>query len=340
MWQPDYTINDRTLGLLEKISDLRSKIQTAGVHLPLISSLVRDAAVRSAHGSTAIEGCTLSVEAVKSLFDNKKVSGYSVREVRMAKNYLNAIQWVIKKEKQTTLLEKDIMNLHKVIASDAVDDGPIGKYRRVDVTAGIYSAPNWKKVPRLLKDMLEWLNSRSKQIPAIFSSSLLHLQFVNIHPFRDGNGRCARALASWELFRRGFDTLHIFSVDEILLENRSLYIKNLQRVQSGSYPIGAWLEFMSEAILETLERVYGHMMSIGIIAGPPMAITVKQEKLLRVIQERGIMGIRDIALVIKTTVPGAHYVLKPLIKRGVIVRTGHYKNVKYTVPTSIQASGK
>jgi len=335
MWAPKYKINNRTLVLLEKISNLRSKIQMKGIRLPWIPALVRDAAVRSAHGSTAIEGCTLSVEAVKSLLHNKKVFGYPSMEVRMVKNYLNAIQWIIKKEKKSAILEKDIMRLHKIIATGAADDGPVGSFRKVNVTAGIYSAPGWREVPLLMKDVLNWLNNKSRQIPAIFSSSLLHLQFVNIHPFRDGNGRCARALASWELFRRGFDKLHIFSIDEVLLENRSLYIKNLQRVQSGNYPLDAWLEFMSETIFETLERVYGRMMSIGISDGMPVSITVKQEKLLRIIQEKEIMGIRDIAQAIKTTVPGAHYVLRPLIKHGVIVRVGKYKNVKYTLPNLI-----
>ncbi|HAM38815.1 MAG TPA: hypothetical protein DCP53_05415 [Elusimicrobia bacterium] len=73
MWNPIYKVNNRTLGLLEKIADLRSKIQTSMIKLPWIPSLVRDAVVRSAYGSTAIEGCTLSVEAVKSLLDGKKV---------------------------------------------------------------------------------------------------------------------------------------------------------------------------------------------------------------------------------------------------------------------------
>lgn len=87
--------------------------------------------------------------------------------------------------------------------SIAVDDGPIGIYRKVNVSAGIYSAPNWHDVPHLMRDLLNWLNNKSKEIPAVFSSSLLHLQFVNIHPFRDGNGRCARAVSTWELYRRG-----------------------------------------------------------------------------------------------------------------------------------------
>lgn len=331
MWNPIYRVNNRTLSLLEKIADLRSKIQTSMIKLPWIPSLVRDAVVRSAHGSTAIEGCTLSVEAVKSLLDGKKVFGYPEKDVNMAKNYINAIQWLTKNEKKPVVTEKDILQLHKIIATNAVDGGPIGSYRKENVRAGIYSAHDWHKVPHLMKDLLEWLNIGSKEIPAVFSAALLHLQFVNIHPFRDGNGRCARAFATWELYRKGFDTLHIFSLDEILLENRNMYIKNLQRVQVEKYPLEAWLEFMSEATLETLERIYGRIVSTGIITQKPISLTTRQVKLLQIFRERGILNIRDIARAIRTTAPGAHYVLKPLIKQGVISRIGKYKSVKYTI---------
>lgn len=336
MWKPSFKVNNRTLDLLEKITELRLKIQAFGIKLAWMPSLVRDAVIHAAHASTAIEGCTLSIEAVKSLFEGKKVSGYPEKHIKMAKNYINAIQWITKNEKKSIVAEKDIMKLHNIIAEGAIDEGATGEYRKVNVRGGAYSAPDWKKVPHLMKELLEWLNGTSRELPAIFSSSLLHLQFVNIHPFRDGNGRCARALATWELYRRGFDTLHIFSLDEILLENRNFYIKNLQRVQLEKYPLDAWLEFMSETVLETLERVYSRILSTGITAKEQIFLTLKQEKLLRILQECGIMGIRDIVKAIGTTIPGAHYVLKPLIKRGIIIKIGHHKSAKYVIPSSIE----
>jgi len=180
MWNPIYKINNRTLGLLEKISDLRAKIQSSAVKIPWIPALVRDALVYSAHGSTAIEGCTLSIEAINSLLEGKKVSGYPSKHVNMAKNYISALKGLVKNDKKPEISEKDILQLHKIIATDAVDDGPVGEYRKIDVQAGIYSGCKWKKVPYNINEMIEWLNTKSKEMPAVFSSSLLHLQFVNI----------------------------------------------------------------------------------------------------------------------------------------------------------------
>jgi len=51
-------------------------------------------------------------------------------------------------------------------------------------------------------------------LPTLDRPALVHCRFEAIHPFADGNGRTGRALALWELYRRGFDSHHIFAVDE------------------------------------------------------------------------------------------------------------------------------
>jgi Fic family protein len=218
-----------------------------------------------------------------------------------------------------------------MLAHDAVDEGPIGAYRRRDVRAGLHVAPHWKAVPALMDQLLKWLNGPAEQLPAIFSSAILHLRFVEIHPFRDGNGRLTRLLATWELYRKGFDTLHVFALDEYFLNHRNLYIRNLQRVQVEKKDLGGWLEFVAEALLDTLERVEKRITAIGIRNDQPLSLTTRQEKLLILLREKGQMGIREIAIHLKVTTPGAHYVLKPLIKAGLIARQGAHKQSRYAL---------
>ena len=160
----------------------------------------------------------------------------------------------------------------------------------------------------------------------------MSVTFVStIHPFQDGNGRCARALATWDLYRKGFDSLHIFSLDEVLNENRRFYISNLQYVQVEGRPIDIWLEYMCENILETLERTYKRILAVGINEKLSVSLTPRQEKLLRLLQEKKLAGIREIAEALGTTLPGAHYVMKPLVSAGAIQAVGSHKNVKYRV---------
>ena len=154
---------------------------------------------------------------------------------------------------------------------------------------------------------------------------------MEIHPFRDGNGRVGRALGAWQLYRSGFDTQHIFSLDEVLLENRALYIRALVRVQVAREDAGGWLEFMSEAVLETLERVEARIAALGPLKDRPISLTIRQEKLLRILRERGPLGIQDIARALRVTSPGAHYALRPLIQGKVIEVLGRNRSTRYTL---------
>jgi Fic family protein len=329
MYAPQFHVAPRVYKLLEEISAIREQLRSSLVKVPWVPSLVRDAMARAAWGSTAIEGCTLSLEAIKGLMEGKAALGYPDRHVRMAQNYLDALNWLQNRNPSKKILEKDVLHLHKIIAEGAVDDGPIGSYRRSDVRAGLHVCPPWRQVPPLTKDMLGWLNISARELPAVFSSAILHLRFVEIHPFRDGNGRVGRALATWQLYRMGFDTLHVFALDEVLRENRAFYIKNLQRVQVEQENLGGWLEFMAEAVLETLERVQKRIQALGLPGKEPLSLTLRQEKLLRLLRERGPLAIREIARALRVTPPGAHYALKPLLLTGVIKTIGMHKSTRY-----------
>ena len=333
MYRPRFTPSPRVYGLLEKIAQIRERVRSSLIKVPWVPSLVKDAMARLAWGSTAIEGCTLSLEAVKGLLDGKKILDYPDRHVRMAANYLEALSWIQKQMPRQSISEKAVLQLHRMIAEGAAEDGPVGDYRRMDVRAGLHVGSPWKEVPRQTRELLAWLNGgKARELPAVFSAAILHLRFAEIHPFRDGNGRAARALATWELYRRGFDTLHVFALDEVLLENRALYIKALQRVQVEGQDLGGWIEFMAEALLETLERVEKRIQSIGAAPEEPLSLTYRQEKLLRVLRERGALGIRDLARALRLTSPGVHYALKPLLKRKIVLRAGAHKTTRYSLP--------
>lgn len=331
MYAPRFQAPIRVSRLLEQIAELRERIRNSLLHVPWVPTLVADARARLAWGSTAIEGCTLSLEAVRGLIEGKPAIGYPDRHVRMAQNYLKALTWIQKHEKKELLTEANLLQLHRVIAEEAIDEGPVGSYRKVEVRAGLHVAPPFEQVPRLVRELLEWLSKKSGELPAVFSSAILHLRFAEIHPFRDGNGRVARVLATWELYHRGFDTLHLFAMDEILQENRPLYIKNLQRVQVGREDLGGWIEFYAETLLETLERVDHRIQSFAPLLKEPLVLTVRQEKLLQLLRERGHVGIRDLARTLRLTVPGVHYTMRPLLKAGLITRTGGHKTTRYTL---------
>lgn len=98
----------------------------------------------------------------------------------------------------------------------------------------------------------------------MLSSAIVHHRFETIHPFADGNGRAGRALSLWELYRRGFDSHHIFAVDEFYWEDRPRYYAALDAVRREGDDLTSWLEYCAEGLRQTLERVWERMGQLSL----------------------------------------------------------------------------
>ncbi len=145
-----------------------------------------------------------------------------------------------------------------------MDQGEAGRYRMIRVKVGPYLPPPPEDVSGLMFELLEWWNKASTELSPILRSAILHYRFEAIHPFADGNGRTGRLLALWELYRRGFDSHHIFSVDEYYWEDRPRYYTELQTVRSQGEDSTSWLEYSAEGLHQTLERVWARIQKFSV----------------------------------------------------------------------------
>src|SRR5258708_39811018 len=94
---------------------------------------------------------------------------------------------------------KEVLELHKVVmAGEGMDQGRAGEYRSISVRARRFVPPPPGEVPQLMLELLEWWNTKARRLPAVITSAVLHYRISDIHPFSDGNGRFARALALWQ----------------------------------------------------------------------------------------------------------------------------------------------
>jgi len=269
---------------------------------------------------------------VQALEEGRPVLEASERARREILNQLVGLRFVEKHQKKKTITRTDLFHLHNIIASDVMDQGKPGTYRTFGVRVGSYVPPEAKQVSKLMQDYLEWWNKKSLEWSPIISSVILHYHFEEIHPFGDGNGRMGRALALWELYRRGFDTHHIFSVDEIYWENRPRYYAQLDAVRKVSGDLTGWLEYAAEALHMTLERVLeriGRLVAEG--SGKRILLTPKQECLLHLMSDKGGLSPSEIWKALGVTKQGAMKILKPLMEAGLIHRIGTRKSGKYVV---------
>lgn len=331
-YEPKFTITAHLLRIIEEIVSFRERIQAAAVQVPWIPALKKDARVMNTHASTAIEGNPLTLEEVKILEGGGNLPTRSERSKQEVLNYFAALGYIENNADVGKVTEKDLLKLHSIIAKDVMDQGEPGAYRKIDVRVGHYVPPPSREVPRMVKDLIAWWNAGSSKWSPVISSAVLHYRFEAIHPFGDGNGRAGRALALWELYRRGFDTHHIFSVDEVYWEHRPRYYAALDRVSRHGGDLTGWLEYSAEALHLVLERVLQRIDQLALSYGnKALVLTPKQERLLNMLREGGGMAPKEIWLALNISKQGALDLLRPLMEAGLVKRIGTRKSGRYVL---------
>jgi Fic family protein len=328
-YAPHFTITPALLAQVEVIAAVRERIQGAAVQVAWIPALQKDTRARNAHSSTAIEGNPLTLEQVRAVEAGEALS-VPARVRREVVNYFAALRHVEKQAAKKRLTHEDVLRLHAIIAGAVMDQGEAGRYRSIRVRVGTYLPPPPEDVSGLMFEFLEWWNRDAPKLSPVLSSAIVHYRFEAIHPFADGNGRTGRALALWELYRRGFDTHHVFSVDEFYWEDRPRYYAALQAVREKAEDLTSWLEYNAEGLQQTLERVWQRIQQYSASKGrAKLVLRPKQEQLLQLLRARGSLTPREIWDGLAISKQGAMDLLRPLLDAGLIERVGTLKHGRY-----------
>lgn len=329
-FQPQFTITPNLLSRIEVIAGLRERILAATVQVAWIPALQKDTRLRNAHSSTAIEGNPLTLEQVRAVEEGRELAGVTDRAKREVLNYFAGLRFIEKNAKKSRLTHEDMLKLHKVIAAEVMDQGTAGRYRTIRVRVGRFVPPSPEDVSGLMFELLEWWNRDSGKHSSVISSAIIHHRFESIHPFADGNGRMGRALALWELYRRGFDTHHIFSVDEFYWEDRPRYYAALDAVRQQGGDLTGWLEYAAEGLHMTLEKVWTRVQRLSAGSGrKKFVLRPKQEQVLQLLRDRKNMTPQEIWDSIGVSKQGALDLLRPLMKAGLVKRVGTRKSGRY-----------
>jgi len=127
-----------------------------------------------------------------------------------------------------------------------VVSGPMGK-EKVH-----YIAPEADRLEVEMNRFIQWFNTDNSMEPVI-KSAIAHLRFVSIHPFDDGNGRIARAIADTQLARADRTNQRFYSMSAQIMESRKEYYAILESTQKGSLDVSQWLVWYFERFAEALE---------------------------------------------------------------------------------------
>ncbi len=278
MLEPNYSITSKTLSNMTEIAEIKAVVERSRV-LPLNEAqLRRQAILRMAHTSTSIEGNKLAQFEVGKVIEGKFVKG-SQKDILEVENYYKALQKLeeMAKTKRTISLD-EILSLHKMVIDGLVEGSKTGKFRPSDVYVVDdlgdgrekvrFKAPDAKEVLKMIKDLIGWLDKSKKAgIHPIIRAAILHLQFVTIHPFTDGNGRLARLLTQLQLYRDGWDFRKILVLEDYYNRDRISYYNAENYAQGANYQenmdFTSWLEYFTTGFVVEARKALEQIQSIG-----------------------------------------------------------------------------
>jgi len=169
-----------------------------------VTSLHEKMVLEWTYNSNAIEGNTLTLKETKVVLEGITIGGKSMREHFEAINHKEAIDYVEDiVSQQEPLSERVMRSIHQLVLKN-IDNDNAGRYRQenVVISGAEHTPPNHLDVPQHMKSLLTWYHSFSGH--PMERAARLHTDFVNIHPFVDGNGRTARLLMNLDLMLSGY----------------------------------------------------------------------------------------------------------------------------------------
>lgn len=127
-----------------------------------------------------------------------------------------------------------------------VVSGPVGR-ERVH-----FEAPAAERLEEEMLRFLDWFNADAA-IEPVLKAALAHLWFVTIHPFDDGNGRIARAIADMSLARSEESSQRFYSMSAQIRQQRGEYYRVLEQTQQGTMDVTAWMEWFLGCLTRAIE---------------------------------------------------------------------------------------
>ena len=203
-----------------------------------------------------------------------------------------------------------------------------------------FEAPAAARVPDEMGKFLNWFN-RDFSADPVAKAALAHLWLVTVHPFDNGNGRIARAVADMALARSEGISQRFYSMSTQIREERAAYYRTLEQTQSGSLDVSRWMEWffgcLDRAIgsaQKTLEVVLARSRfweSLG-----QMPVNDRQRRILNQILTgfEGKLTTGKYAQLTKVSTDTALRDIQSLVERGILIRDASGgRSTSYSVAT-------
>ena len=308
MYQPRFAYTLPIVKDLMLIERSRAIVELMPIPAHIESDLKEQAKLKATHYSTRIEGNTLDLEQVARVVKQKK-DDYRIPVEEEVRNYWEALSFLSQEKlKATPITEDFIKQLHSIIVKHGAGRKSLKSAYRGPMPPGVlfavydnqtkqpeYIPPEHSDVPKLMKALVKWIQNEI-DIPIPLKAAIATYQLLTIHPFEDGNGRTARALASYILSTTDYDVKGFHSIEEYYVEDLQGYYRHLQMGLPALYydgrenpdDLAPWLEYFVRTMSLAYEKVANLSIKFATTTSDTriLALEPKEKTLLRYLIER------------------------------------------------------
>jgi Fic family protein len=363
MFEPNYRITNNVLTYISRIEQAKALIENSPLVPAWEKQFKNEAMERTVHYGTKIEGNDLTREQAHKILisetDNSQRASLDSgivardRDIQELINYRNVVVWIDRQERnysQELLSEKTFRDLHKVTMKKLIEDRYIGQFRDKQVIiksvadgSVVFRPPHFLEVPFLIQDFFDWLNyPPTMNIHPIIRAAISHYQLVFIHPFIEGNGRTARAMATLIAYVSNYDFKKFFSLEEYFDRDVEVYYRALLSVQkSQDSDLTFWLEYFCYGLALEIDKIKQKVLRLSQDLklkqqlGQQVALSERQIILLEILQQQGEITSEEAQQAVpNVSVDTLLRDIKDLIHKGIIAKKGVTKGVRYILKES------
>ena len=227
-------INNEILNKILEIEKNKFALNSVTIPTNLSNKFRKNTKKRSSYASNKIEGNPLTYEQAETAINSN--NRHFLKPEQEIRNYYLALEFLDKKlEKKESLSIKLILEVQRIICEGESEE-KIGLRKAMppgflfavwnDDQTPAYIPPEWNEVPKLLEDLISYINTSADH--PLIKAAVIHYELVTIHPFEDGNGRTARIISSYYLSLNGYGFKNIGSLEEYMAYDINEYYDSIQ----------------------------------------------------------------------------------------------------------------
>jgi Fic family protein len=348
-------IPDKIWSIIAQIDGLQGQwIAGAKLSPQVLGRLKRSVLITSTGASTRIEGAKLSDEDIEKMIRGIDIQKFTNRDKQEAKGYYELLENIFNSclsakvlasvGKSLKFSESSIKHFHQELLKYVKKDKKHrGKYKKeenkvhmIDAAGksigALFDTTPAYLTPKEMQELVEWTQDalKEKRFHPLLTVGNFLVEFLNIHPFKDGNGRLSRVLTNFLLLEEGYEYMPYVSHEKLVEDNKPEYYvalrKSQKTIKTRKEDITPWLDFFLTMFLKQSEMAVELLSKENI----EKLLTKKQMAVWQYLQDMGdAVTPMEIAKKTKVAQPTVRQALGKLMRLKKVERVGQGRSTSY-----------